>query len=182
MIQLTAAQRRSPLALAGWVTTGAITAVVLGALFWGLVHPASKPPPSLVGRPAPQLTLRSLEGREIRLADLRGTPVVLNFWASWCVPCRQEAPVLADAARATDGKVQFLGLDIQDSDQAARAYEAEVRSPYPVGPAIEGSYLDFGVDKPPQTFFIDRAGVVVARVVGPIDARSMQVYLSLITT
>lgn len=180
-MQTTAAPHRSRLALAGWAAAGAITVVVMGALLWGLLHPASKPPLSLVGQPAPPLTLRSLDGRDIRLADLRGTPVVLNFWASWCLPCRQEAPVLADAALATDGKVQFLGLDIQDSDQAARAYEAEVRSPYPVGPAVEGSYLDFGVDKPPQTIFIDRKGIVVARFIGPIDSHSMKVYLSLIS-
>lgn len=181
MMRVTDAPRRSRLALAGWAGAGGLTAVILGALLWGLLHPASKPTPNLVGRPAPPLTIRSLEGREIRLADLRGTPVVLNFWASWCVPCRQEAPVLADSARASEGRVQFLGLDIQDSDAAARAYEAEVRSPYPVGPAIEGSYVDFGVDKPPQTLFIDRRGVVAARFVGPIDAHSMKLYLSLLT-
>ncbi len=75
--------------------------------------------------------------------------------------------MLAGAARANQGRVQFLGLDIQDSDTAARTYEAEVQSPYSVGPAIEGSHLDFGVDKPPQTVFIDRSGIVVARFVGP---------------
>ena len=181
MIRATDTLRRSRLALVGWAATGAATALVMGALFWGLLHPAAKPPPSIVGRLAPPLTMRSLDGREIRLSDLRGRPVVLNFWASWCLPCRQEAPVLADAARASEGKVQFLGLDIQDSDAAARAYEAEVQTPYPVGSAIEGSYLDFGVDKPPQTLFIDRRGMVVARLVGPIDDHTMKIYLSLIT-
>jgi len=105
---------------------------------------------------------------------------VLNFWASWCVPCRQEAPVLNAAARRYDGRVQFLGADIKDSDQAARAYLSELGVPYLAGPISQGSEKDFGVSAPPETFFIDRQGSIVARITGPVDAKRLDVYLGLL--
>ena len=72
------------------------------------------------------------------------------------------------------------GVDIQDTDSAARAYEADVKSPYPVGPAIHGSYHDFGVTAPPETFFVDRHGTVQSRVIGPVDAQQLEVYMAAI--
>ena len=86
--------------------------------------------------------------------------------------------MLAAAARRTAGQAQFVGVDIQDTDSAARAYEAEIKSPYPVGPAIRGSYRDFGVTAPPETFFVDRRGTVQSRNVGPIDSHRMDIYLA----
>src|SRR6266567_4123667 len=164
-------------AVALWLTAGLATGTLFAALGWGLVH-ASRTQPSLIDRPVPDLIIRSLEGDDISLRDLRGTPLVVNFWASWCVPCRQEAPVLAAAARQTTGRVQFVGVDIQDTDIAARAYEAELQSPYPVGPAIRGSYRDFGVSAPPETFFVNRDGVVIGRITGPVDEQRMRFYLT----
>ena len=86
--------------------------------------------------------------------------------------------MLAAAARRTAGQVQFVGVDIQDTDAAARVYEAEIRSPYPVGPTIRGSYGDFGVTKPPETFFVDRDGIVIGRIIGPVDEQRMRFYLA----
>ena len=86
--------------------------------------------------------------------------------------------MLAAAAQRTAGKAQFVGVDIQDTDAAARAYEAEIKSPYPVGPAIHGSYSDFGVTAPPETFFIDRYGTVQSRIIGPVDSHRMEIYLA----
>ncbi len=165
------------LAVAAWVAGVLVVALLFTALGWGLIHAAQKPA-SLVGRQVPDLTIRSLDGEVISLRALAGTPLVINFWASWCVPCRQEAPVLAAAARRTAGQAQFVGVDIQDTDSAARAYEAEIKSPYPVGPAIRGSYRDFGVTAPPETFFVDRRGTVQSRNVGPIDSHRMDIYLA----
>jgi len=86
--------------------------------------------------------------------------------------------VLNAAATKYAGRVQFVGVDIQDSDGAARAFQAEFNSPYPVGPAISGSYLKWGVAAPPETFFIDRRGVVVSRFIGPLYMQALEIYLS----
>jgi cytochrome c biogenesis protein CcmG/thiol:disulfide interchange protein DsbE len=152
--------------------------LLLGSLGWGLLHPAGPSPSTLVGKPAPDMTIVALDGSELRLASLKGTAVVVNFWASWCVPCKQEAPILNAAARQYSGRVQLVGVDIQDSESAARSYQADVQSPYPVGPAIAGSYLDWGVTAPPETFFISRRGIVISKVVGPVDRQRLEVYMS----
>ena len=165
-------------ALAAWVAGGLAAGTLLASLAWGLLHAAQQQPRSLVGSQVPDLTIRSLDGDVVSLRALKGTPLVINFWASWCVHCRQEAPVLAAAVRRMAGKAQFVGVDIQDTDSAARAYEADVKSPYPVGPAIHGSYRDFGVTAPPETFFVDRHGTVQSRIVGPVDSHRMDIYLA----
>jgi cytochrome c biogenesis protein CcmG/thiol:disulfide interchange protein DsbE len=163
---------------AAWIAASVAAALLLAALTWGLLT-AGKKAPSLEGSPAPALAVRALQdGRIVRLADSRGRrPVVLNFWASWCVPCREEAPVLNAAARHFVGRVDFLGADIQDSDVAARRYQAEIHSPYPVGPIVEGSYRDFGVNAPPETFFIDRGGSVSAEIIGPVGSTRLQLAI-----
>ncbi len=164
-------------AVAAWIAGGLAAGTLIASLAWGLLHATQQQPSSLVGSQVPDLTIRSLDGDEVSLRALRGTPLVINFWASWCVPCRQEAPVLAAAANRMYGKAQFVGVDIQDTDSAARAYEADVKSPYPVGPAIHGTYRDFGVTAPPETFFVDRHGIVQSRIIGPVDSRRMDIYL-----
>ena len=163
-----------------WVGAGGLSGLLLGALGWGLVNASNKLPPNLLGQAAPAMTVAALDGRHLELSAFHGTPLVVNFWASWCVPCRQEAPVLNAAAREYEGRVQFVGVDIQDTDSAARAYQAELMSPYPVGPAIKGSYRDWGVTAPPETFFIDRQGVVVSKILGPVDRQRLEVYVSML--
>jgi len=161
-----------------WLAGSGLAGVLLASLGWGLVHPADRSPNTLAGKAAPDLTIATLDGRELRLAGFRGTPLVVNFWASWCVPCKQEAPLLNQAARKFEGRVQFVGVDIQDTDSAARAYQGEVQSPYPVGPATQGSYHDWGVTAPPETFFVDRRGVVISRILGPVDGKRLEFYIS----
>jgi len=167
---------------AAWAAAGVAAAVLVAALAWGLAHPAGGPTSSVLGRPAPDLVVQDLDGAPASLAALRGRPVVLNFWASWCAPCRQEEVPLKDAAQRLEGRVAFLGVDFRDSPAAARATQDRVRYPYPVGPASAGVPALYGVTAPPETFFLDARGIVVARFIGPLDADLIDRYLQLVET
>jgi cytochrome c biogenesis protein CcmG/thiol:disulfide interchange protein DsbE len=156
-------------------------AFLVAALAWGLLHPANPTTAAVVGKPAPEIEVRALDGNaQARLSAMRGRPVVLNFWASWCAPCREEAPVLAQAARSLGSRVAFLGVDIADSTQAARRYAAQAGYPYLVGTAVDGIPAEYGISSPPVTYFIDRQGVVVAHFSGPLDVSSIDRYLQLV--
>lgn len=163
-------------ALLAWSVAGTVVAAVIALLGWALAHPMAGVPAPTGSRLAPELTIRTFDGDLIRLGDLRGGPVVINFWASWCQPCRQEAPALAEVARSASS-VHFMGVSIQDQEAAANHFRQELSPPYPVGLAVRGSYLDFGVTGPPETFFIDRHGIIRARYAGPIDAATLRAYL-----
>jgi len=163
-----------------WVAAAVGAAVLVAALAWGLAHPAGGPADAVLGKPAPNLVVQALDGGPASLAALRGRPVVLNFWASWCAPCRQEEEPLKAAALRLEGRVAFLGVDFRDSPAAARATQDRVRYPYPVGSAGDGAPALYGVTAPPETFFLDSRGVVVARFVGPLDASLIDRYLQLV--
>lgn len=164
---------------AAWGAAGAVAVTVLAALGWALVHPAATPPASVVGHQAPDFTMRTLDGHSVRLTDLRGHAVVVNVWASWCAPCRQEEQPLRQAATDWQGRVQFLGVDFKDSQQAATAAQQQARYPYPVGPVTGGMPAAYAVTAPPETFFIDARGTVVAAFEGPIDRPTIDRYLQL---
>lgn len=161
-----------------WGLAGLIAAALLAALGYGLSHPArtSTASSSLIGSRAPGLTVRLLDGRTIQTSKLRGRPLVLNFWASWCSGCRQEQPALDRQARAGVGGVQFLGIDIQDSLAAAKTYETQVKDPYPVGTVVAGDLSAYRVEGPPQTFFIDSEGRIVAHFIGPLSSATLALY------
>jgi cytochrome c biogenesis protein CcmG/thiol:disulfide interchange protein DsbE len=107
---------------------------VLALLAYGIIAKAQEP---LSEGPAPDFTLSLFDGGQITLGDLRGQVVVLNVWASWCPPCRDEAPVLERAWRAyRDRGVTFVGVDYMDTEPAALAYIAEFDITYPNGPDL----------------------------------------------
>src|SRR5258708_2089276 len=105
--------------LAAWLVGGLAVGTLFASLGWGLLHAAHKQPTSLVGSQVPDLTIRSLDGDLISLRALQGAPLVFNFWASWCVPCRQQAPALAAAPKRAAGKPHSVCADIQATDTAA---------------------------------------------------------------
>lgn len=120
--------------------------------------PAAHAQPS----PAPTFTLMGLDGRTHTLADYRGRAVVLNFWATWCLPCRAEIPDLESESRRHRADVVVLGVDWKESAQAARSFVTEIGATYPVLLDSDGvAYAAYRVDGLPQTFFIDSQGRVL---------------------
>jgi cytochrome c biogenesis protein CcmG/thiol:disulfide interchange protein DsbE len=119
---------------------------------------------------------RALGDGRLSLTELRGFPVVLNFWASWCVPCREESPELQREWTAQRARgVVFLGLDMQDITDDARAFVREFRLTYPM--VREGSNdtaRRYGTTGIPETFFISRRGQVVGHVIGAASARQLR--------
>ncbi len=123
---------------------------------------------------APPLEFTTFEGETITLDSLRGQGVVLNFWASWCDPCREEAALLEAAwRREQNNGIVFLGLDYLDQEPAAKAYLAEYDISYPNGPDLRSQAARrYGIKGVPETFFIDPQGGITEIVIGPITTQA----------
>jgi len=129
-----------------------------------------------VGKPAPAFTLPSLtDASTVSLDAYKGKIVVLNFWSSWCVPCKEENPALVDAwerYRGTD--VVLIGIVFQDTADAARDYTARLGNTWPSAVDDDGHVaLGYGVFGPPETYFIGADGVIAGRHIGPIDEQTL---------
>jgi cytochrome c biogenesis protein CcmG, thiol:disulfide interchange protein DsbE len=158
------------------------TIVTLGVLYGlNLLLPPKLPPDKVkdVG-PAPSFTLPSVyaNGAPVDLAALKGRPVVVNFWGSWCGPCKDELPVLASAARAAGNRVRFVGVDSGDTRTGAQAMLRLYRVPYPSGfdpqDSVAGRYV---VNDTPTTVFINSSGHRVGTVLGALTAPRLAWWL-----
>jgi len=122
------------------------------------------------GDPAPALAGTTLDGAVFDLASLRGRPVIVNFWASWCVPCRDEFPLFRDelALHEADG-LALVGVVFKDDDAAARAFLDAFGAAWPSVSDPDGTLArGWRVAAPPQTYFIGRDGVIRSRQIGQV--------------
>jgi cytochrome c biogenesis protein CcmG/thiol:disulfide interchange protein DsbE len=121
-----------------------------------------------VGSPPPSFVLRSLDGSCVDLASFRGRPVVINFWASWCHPCREEFPMFRTALdRYGDDGLEILGVIHDDIPSDSRRFARQEDADWPLLlDQTDATAQAYGVGQIPQTFFVDRSGVVTARLFG----------------
>ena len=150
-----------------WLAPG-IALTVVAACGIALLRGSGEPNSPLVGKPAPAFRLVSLEGQPFELKHFLGHPVILNFWASWCVPCRQEAPLLSEFAREATN-LTMVGEVFSDRPDPARAFIKEFAVPYiNILDPQSRMAIDYGVSSIPETFFIDAQGVVREKHSGPL--------------
>jgi cytochrome c biogenesis protein CcmG/thiol:disulfide interchange protein DsbE len=176
------------------IATGVVLAL-LGLLIWGVFHRGSgasftskikqgkKPPAPAFALPVlwdrretwPDRARLRLDDGRLALRELRGYPVVLNFWASWCVPCKEEAPGFHAVAQRYAGRVVFVGMDTQDFERAARRFLRRYRVNYvSVRDGTDRTYTAYGLTGVPETYFLDRRGRAVGHSVGELSERELE--------
>ena len=134
---------------------------------------------------APDFTVENAEGEEVKLSDYVGKPIVLNFWASWCSPCKSEMPEFNAAWEELEGEVQFLMVNMTDGSRetvdTAKEYVEGEGFTFPVlFDTNSEAAIAYGAYSLPTTYFIDAEGYLVARAVGAIDGETLQKGLDLI--
>ena len=154
---------------AGLILTFAIVLALLGLLAWGLVKVQAGPRDK--GR-APDFTLTGFDGRQAKLSELRGQVVIINFWASWCLPCREEAAYLEQTWRKYKDKgVVFIGVDYVDTEKEALAYIKEFDITYINGPDLGTRIAQaFNIKGVPETYYVAKNGELRGVQIGPLKS------------
>ena len=163
-----------------WLVTAASLPLALLAT-WGIAASLGGQS-ARVGGPAPDFALVDLDGEPVRLADLRGQPVIVNFWASWCGPCVEEFPMLREAAAAhAKDRLVVIGVVHEDRSEAARDFMARFDATWPAvmdpGGSVASSY---GIHGLPETFFIGTDGVIRGRQIGGLTSATLDEKLAAI--
>ena len=150
--------------------------VLVGFLLVGLFRDPREVPSPLIGKPAPQFTLAQLHepAKTMGTADLKGQVWLLNVWASWCVSCREEHPLLVELAKSK--LVPIIGLDYKDEPRAGKGWLAQNGDPYTLSVVDRDGRvgIDWGVYGVPETFVIDKQGTIRYKQIGPITAEALE--------
>ncbi|WP_077002275.1 DsbE family thiol:disulfide interchange protein [Variovorax sp. KK3] len=153
-----------------------VAGVLVAFMAAGLTLKPRDVPSPLIGKPAPRFTLPVLEqpGQTLSVEDMRGKVWLLNVWASWCVACRLEHPLVLDAAR--NGQVPIYGLNYKDVPADAQRWLERFGNPYTASLSDrEGQVgIDFGVYGVPETFVIDKTGVIRHKITGPLTPETLR--------
>jgi len=154
----------------------ALFGVLVAFLAVGLTRDPSKIPSVLISKPAPQFNVPQLieDSKTFSPADMKGQVWLLNVWASWCVACKVEHPLLVELARAK--AVPLIGLDYKDKRAEALKFLAQVGDPYNLS-AVDADGrvgIDFGVYGVPETFVIDQNGIIRYKQIGPITKEALE--------
>ena len=160
-------------------TLAALVVAFFTLLAFGLANresPTGRSGVTRVGKLAPDFSMALLSGGEFRLEDHAGSPLVINFWASWCPPCRDESPGFERVWRKyRDFGVQFVGVNIQDTQEDAARYVEEFGLTFPNGRDPDGKItIEYGVIGLPVTFFIGANGIVEGRWVGAVPEDKLE--------
>jgi cytochrome c biogenesis protein CcmG/thiol:disulfide interchange protein DsbE len=154
----------------------AVFVVLVGFLFVGLFLNPREVPSPLIGKPAPQFTLNQLHqpGKTLGTPDMKGQVWLLNVWASWCVSCREEHPLLVELGKAK--LVPIIGLNYKDEPAAGMKWLAQNGDPYNLSVVDrDGAVgIDFGVYGVPETFVIDKQGTIRFKQIGPITVEALE--------
>ncbi len=150
---------------------GLLAAGIAGAAVLALLSGSSAPPPIGRGSPAPDFELPALSGGSLRLSELRGRVVLLNFWATWCKPCEDEMPAMERLHRQLQGQgLALLAVSVDDAPEPVEAFRRRLGLSFPIlldpGQEVSRRFQTFRF---PETLLIDREGSVVDRFVGPKD-------------
>lgn len=157
------------------VVAAVLPVILLVVLLVALLGRGTATSPTAIGSEAPDFSVIDLDGNPIHLAELRGRPVIVNFWASWCIPCIEEFPLLRDAAaRHADDGLVVVGIVYQDRTQAAQDFMARNGATWAAAADPDGRVAEaYGILAPPETFFIGRDGRVAARVLGQFSSATL---------
>lgn len=170
-----------------WTALPLLGFAALAAIFWFRLGDGdpSRIPSALIGRPAPQTTLPPLQGLVVGdtqvpgldPAAFKGKVSVVNVWASWCVPCHEEAPLLTELGK--DKRLQIVGINYKDAPDNARRFLGRYGNPFGIV-GVDGNgraAIEWGVYGVPETFVVGREGTIVYKMVGPLTPENIDTVL-----